>query len=146
MPRKSKVSKEQMPLLGLLPDKSTEKEAPKATVTPELEAGRRQDATNDEKTGISKLEQATGKSRRNGPAPKRRGAKASIHHHVIRDEQIINCFGTLSEALHRRRDLKQDEGIDTVIESYADAGECRRANLNYGVFTFSERVESEQAT
>ena len=50
----------------------------------------------------------------------------NIHHHVVEDEQIIECFGTLSEALFKQQELKQLGTNSTSIESYAGKGPCLR--------------------
>ena len=123
MPRKNKVSKEQMPMLGLLPY-----ELPDATSaavkTPEPEPTA---AVRHEQQTDANPQQPARKPRRESDATRRHSAaKQTIHHHVIRDKRIVSCFDTLSEALHQRRDIKQDEGVDTVIESYSGDAECRR--------------------
>ena len=58
--------------------------------------------------------------------PKAKAAPGNIHHHVLENEQIAECFGTLSEALFKQQELKQ-LGTDSItIESYAGIGPCRR--------------------
>ena len=69
---------------------------------------------------------AKGKSppRQTKPANKR---PVNIHHHVIKGENIIACFGTLSEALHRQQAERQQAPNDaTTIESYAGNAACQR--------------------
>ena len=49
-----------------------------------------------------------------------------IHHHVVMDDRIHGCHGTLSAALHERGRLLREGNDDVSVESYAGDNECER--------------------
>ncbi len=50
-----------------------------------------------------------------------------IHHHLIVQDKIISCHPTMSEALHTRQKLREQQPNALVTtESYAGESECRR--------------------
>ena len=115
MARRNKVSAAQLPLAGFTAPATPE--APAETPVPSTppEPKPPNVAANDQ------LERPTAPSR-----PKAKATAENIHHHVLENEQIVECFGTLSEALFKQKECKQLGTDSTSIESYAGKGPCRR--------------------
>ena len=120
MVRRNKVNTTQMPLAGFTaPPTPTPEAAPKpaeeaeASVPPPPEPKPQNTAAN--------AQQQTPPSK-----PKEKAAHENIHHHVLENDQIVECFGTLSEALFKQQESKQLGADSTTIESYAGKGPCRR--------------------
>ena len=120
MVRKTKVTTTQPPLIGLTAPSEPEPEptptAPAKVPVPPPPEPKPQNANDHVKP-----------QRQTVPSkPKAKAAPKNIHHHVLENEQIVECFGTLSEALFKQQELKQ-LGTDSItIESYAGKGPCRR--------------------
>ena len=55
-----------------------------------------------------------------------RKSKITFHHHLIVDDRIAVCHGTLSQALHAQQSVGNGSRAATSIESYAGDSECTR--------------------
>ena len=124
MVRRNKISTAQLPLVGFTAPEPEPKpaEAPvpapaEAPVPPPPEPKPPDAAT---ATNAEPRQQAE------PSRPKPKAAPENIHHHVLEDEQIVECFGTLSEALFKQQELKQLGTNSTKIESYARKGPCHQ--------------------
>lgn len=116
MVRKNKVNTAQLPLIELTapPEPEPTPAAPAETAVPTPPEAKPQNAA-------AKPQQQTTPNK-----PKAKAKPGNIHHHVLENEQIIECFDTLSEALFKQQELKQLGTDSTTIESYAGKGTCHR--------------------
>ena len=118
MVRKNKVTTTQPPLIGLTAPSEAEPTptAPAKVPVPLTPEPKPQNTNRNVKP-----------QRQTVPnKPKAKAAPGNIHHHVLENEQIIECFRTLSEALFKQQELKQLSTDSINIESYAGKGPCRQ--------------------